>query len=276
MLKAKRSLRIGHGLPIFIMAMIFPMMFGPLAAWAGPPFFTDDPEPVDYKHGEFYVASQYIHARDGKAATLPHFEFNYGPLPNVMLHVITPFQYVKPEGESSQYGYGDTEFGIKLRFIQETEYIPMVGTFALTEFPTGDSDKGLGNGQAQYFLPLWFQKSWGPWTTYGGGGYWINQGEGNKNWWFTGWLLQREITKQLTLGGEIFHRTISHEGGEESTGFQLGAIINLTENHHILMSAGRDFDGPNLFTAYLAYQFTFGFGSKEQKTSFNFRSNNRF
>ncbi len=260
---------------LMIMGVVFSLMVFQSGAWAGPPFFTDDPEPVDYKHGEFYVASQYMHARDGKSATLPHFEFNYGVLPNVMLHLITPFLYVKPEGESSQYGYGDTEFGIKFRFIQETDYIPMVGTFALVEFPTGDSDKGLGNGQAQYFLPLWFQKSWGPWTTYGGGGYWINQGEGNKNWWFTGWLLQREITKQFTLGAEVFHRTISHEGGEESTGFQLGAVINLTENHHILMSAGRDFDGPNLFTAYLAYQFTFGFGSKEQKTSFLLKPNNK-
>jgi hypothetical protein len=39
----------------------------------------------------------------------------------------------------------------------------------------------------------------------------------------------------------------------------------LTENHHILLSVGRDFDGPNLSTAYLGYQFTFG--PKEQKTS---------
>jgi hypothetical protein len=50
---------------------------------------------------------------------------------------------------------------------------------------------------------------------------------------------------------------------------------NLTENHHILMSAGRDFDGPNFLTAYLGYQFTFGFGSKEQKTSFLLKPNNK-
>lgn len=274
-IKANQMVRIRFCRSIFIMmAVTFSLMFGQLAAWAGPPFFTDDPEPADYKHGEFYLASQYIHARDGKSATLPQFEFNYGLLPNMHLHLIAPFQYVKPEGGDSQYGYGDTEFGIKFRFIQESDYVPMVGTFPLVIFPTGDSDKGLGNGQAQYFLPLWFQKSWGPWTTYGGGGYWINQGPGNKNWWFTGWLLQREITKQFTLGAEIFHRTISREGGEESTGFQLGAIFNLTDNHHILMSAGRDFDGPNLFTAYLAYQFTFG--PEEKKTSLNFKPNISF
>lgn len=171
--KIRHMDRIGSFLCMTIVVVIFPLVLGLTTAWAGPPFFTDDPEPAEYKHGEFYIASQYIHVRDGKAATLPHFEFNYGLLPNMHLHLIAPIQYVKPEEGDSQYGYGDTEFGIKFRFIQESDFIPMVGTFPLVLFPTGDSDKGLGNGQAQYFLPLWFQKSWGPWTTYGGGGYWI-------------------------------------------------------------------------------------------------------
>jgi hypothetical protein len=33
----------------------------------------------------------------------------------------------------------------------------------------------------------------GDWTTYGGGGYWINQGRvDDKNYWFFGALLQRK------------------------------------------------------------------------------------
>jgi hypothetical protein len=67
------------------------------------------------------------------------------------LHLIAPFQYVKPKGGDSHYGYGDIEFGIKFRFIQESEKVPMVGTFPLVLFPTGDSDKGLGNG----LLAVW-------------------------------------------------------------------------------------------------------------------------
>ena len=247
------------------MALLFQLMFGLTATWAGPPFFTDDPEPAEYKHGEFYVASQFQHSRDGNSGALPLIEVNYGLLPNVHFHLIAPMQYDKPEGESAQYGFGDLEFGIKFRFIQESDWVPMVGTFPIILFPTGDKDKGLGSGETQVFLPLWLQKSWGPWTTYGGGGYWINPGEGNKDWWFFGWLLQREITKQFTLGAEIFHRTPSQDGGDSSTGFNVGAIFNLTEHHHILVSAGRDFDGPNLFTAYLGYQFTFG--PKEEKVS---------
>jgi hypothetical protein len=258
--------RIKSGLLAIALFMILPLMLGQGAAWAGPPFFTDDPEPADYKHGEFYFASQYTHSDDGRSATLPHLEFNYGVLPNVHLHLIAPLQYLKPEGEDSRYGYGDTELGIKYRFIQETESRPMVGTFPIILLPTGGKEKGLGSGETQIYLPLWVQKSWGPWTTYGGGGYWINPGEGNKNWWFSGWLVQREITKQLTLGAEVFHRTASQEGGDSSIGFQVGAIINLTDENHILLSAGGDFGGgPNLLTAYVGYQFTFG--PKEKKST---------
>ena len=63
---------------------------------------------------------------------------------------------------------------------------PQVGTFPLLEVPTGSHDRNLGGEQLQTFLPLWLQKSIGPWTAYGRGGYRINPGAHNQNWWFTG------------------------------------------------------------------------------------------
>jgi hypothetical protein len=225
---------------------------------AGPPFKTDDPEPVEYQHYEIYLASQFSNDRDQRSATLPHLEVNYGLARNLQFHVIAPFLYTKQEGQPSQYGYGDTEFGFKYRFIEETSSRPQVGTFPFIEIPSGDSSKGLGNGKAQYYLPLWLQKSWGPWATYGGGGYWINPGDGNRNWLYLGWQAQREITKKLTLGMEIYYKSASRDGIQESKGFTAGAIINITENHHLLLSAGQDVWGPNYFNSYIAYQYTFG------------------
>lgn len=118
-------------LRILIVAAFF-ALFAVLCSssvWAGPPFVTDDPEPVDYKHGEFYVASVTGRNADWTSGTLPHFELNYGPLPDVHLHLIAPFAYNKPRGESMKWGYGDMELGVKYRFIHETEVIPQVGTF---------------------------------------------------------------------------------------------------------------------------------------------------
>ncbi len=223
-----------------MIAVMFPFIPGGGTSWAGPPFITDDPEPVEYRHGEFYVASIYAKDKDGQSGTAPHFEINYGVWPNVQLHMIAPFAYAKPNDGSTQYGFGDLELGVKYRFIQETDTIPMVGIFPLIEVPTGDSSRGLGNGQAQIFLPIWLQKSWGTWTTYGGGGYWRNPGDGNKDYWFFGWEGQRDLSKKLTIGAEVFYNTASTEEGTYRLGFNVGAIINFTDEHHFIFSAGRD------------------------------------
>jgi hypothetical protein len=244
---------------VFTLVMVLIVLIGmPRIASAGPPFKTDDPEPVEYQHWEVYLASQYSHDRDQYSATLPQVEVNYGVVPDVQIHLITPLVYVKQEGQASQYGYGDTEFGIKYRFIKETDRTPQVGIFPLIEIPTGNESRGLGNGKAQVLIPLWLQKSWDPWTTYGGGGHWFNPGAGNKNWWFFGWALQRDINKTLTLGAEIYYKTASTVDGDESKGYTAGAIINFTKNHHLLLSAGQDIDGPNYYNFYIAYQYTFG------------------
>jgi hypothetical protein len=227
-------------------------------SWAGPPFRTDDPEPVDHNHGEFYIATQYEKDKDVISGTAPHIELNYGIGPNVTLHLITPYAFNKPEGATTQRGYGDTEVGIKYCFINDEDVHFMVGTFPLVEVPTGESDKGLGAGHTMYFVPLWLQKSWGSWQSYGGGGFWRNPGEGNKDYWFFGWQVQREISKMLTLGTELFSQTKTAEDGENRTGFTLGAIMNLTDDHHLLFSGGCDIHGENRLSAYLAYQYMFG------------------
>ena len=186
-------------------------------AWAGPPFQTDDPEPIDYKNYEFYTFA----SADGTAVEMdtagPAVEFNWGALPNVHLHIIVPLAAILPSNNPrfapagigpSAFGLGDIETGIKYRFVQETKHRPQIGTFVMFELPTGSAAKGLGVGKTWYKVPLWAQKSFGPWTTYGGGGEtifnhaaWI----GYRNYPFAGWLVQRDIGKKLTLGTEVFY-----------------------------------------------------------------------
>jgi hypothetical protein len=256
-------MRLGTADLLFLTIVIFTISlywasFAPSAAWGGPPFITDDPEPVDYRHGEFYISSMYTNNRDGKEGTLPHFEFNYGAVPDVQLHILIPLAFVHPNGGPTMYGLGDTELGVKYRFIHENETTPQVGSFPLVHLPTGDSARGLGVGHVQLFFPVWAQKSLGPWTTYGGGGYWINPGGGNKNFWQLGWLWQRDITKAITLGAEIFYFGKNMDNGRDQTGYNIGCIFNISEEHHILLSAGSDIAGDNRFSDYLGYQWTFG------------------
>lgn len=227
------------------------------SAFAGPPYITDDPEPVELGHWEFYLASQSMHEPGNWTVTAPQIEVNYGAIENVQIHVIMPFAFFSQTNSTSQYGYADTELGVKYRFIQETEYCPQIGTFVQVEIPTGNESKGLGSGHTQAFFPLWIQKSFGSWTTYGGGGYWINPGPGNKNWVFMGWLIQRRFNEYITLGTELFHFTPKQEDTGSETRFNLGGIIDFNDNHHFLFSLGRAIQGTNLFQSYFAYQLTF-------------------
>jgi hypothetical protein len=236
----------------------FAALFAATSASAGPPYATDDPEPVEYRHWELYLASQSALDKSGWAGTAPHVEVNYGVVPKVQLHVIAPFAYSRPRQESAAYGYGDTELGIKVRFLEERKWTPQIGTFPFLEVPTGSSRLGLGNGTAQVFLPVWLQKSFGSWASYGGAGVWIDAGQRDRHWWYFGWQVQRRLSKGFTLGAEVFHQTPKEHGGESDTRFNLGGVIDFTDTHHLLLSAGRGIIGPNWFQGYIAYLMTLG------------------
>jgi hypothetical protein len=249
--------------PAAAMAMLYAALL-PGSANAGPPFRTDDPEPVEYQHYEFYTLSTGTHIRSDTSGLAPAFEYNYGIFPNAHIHVIVPaLTFDSPHGMKTQFGYGDTELGLKYRFIEEDKngWRPQVGIFPITMLPTGAQSRGLGAGHVSQFLPVWVQKSFGDWTTYGGGGYWINHGDGSddKDYWFLGWLLQRKVTDKLTLGGEIFHQTATKIGGKDSTAFNVGGFYDIDEHNHILFSAGRAIQNAtesNLLSWYIAYQIT--------------------
>lgn len=227
-------------------------------AWAGPPFTTDDPEPVEYQHWEVYFASRLFKDPSGWSGTAPELEVNYGAVPNLQLHLIAPISYVVVPHGPTLFGYGDTELGTKYRFFEETDSLPQIGTFPLIELPSGDRQRGLGTGHVQVFLPIWLQKSFGPWTTYGGGGYWFNPGKDNHDWGYVGWQLQREVASGLVLGAEIFHETTSQRGGEPITKINAGAIYDFSETYHLLLSAGHTIAGKSGMQAYTAFQITFG------------------
>ena len=148
--------------------------------------------------------------------------------------------------------------GMSLRFIQETRRRPMVGAFPLIEAPTGSARRGLGAGHLQVFLPIWVQKSWGPWTSYGGGGYFVNPGEGNRSFWLYGWEAQKDLNKHVTLGGEVFGTTSNSDGAPNELNFNLGGFYNHDDGHHILFSAGRSISGDIGFMSYVGFQWTFG------------------
>lgn len=194
---------MNHAIKIILLAVCLNLTL-PLRTFAGPPFLTDDPEPVDYQHWEAYIFTQGDHSGNGYNVEGPAVEMNYGVLPDTQLHLIVPMTTVGGNGTPNASGLGDTEFGVKYRFLHETNWWPQIGVFPLVELPTGNAGRGLGNGRTWFQLPLWMQKSFGPWTIDGGGGEVLNSAPGQRDHPYGGLLVQRDLDPHLTLGGELF------------------------------------------------------------------------
>jgi hypothetical protein len=247
------------------------LLLSPAMGLAGPPFQTDDPEPVDLGHYEFYIFSNVDGTPVETDPSGPAFEFNWGALPNTQLHLVAFLGAIVPSNDPryapagagpSAYGLLDTELGVKYRWVKESKYVPEIGTFTMIELPTGSYARGLGVGKAWYKLPVWLQKTWGPWTTYGGGGYQIVNQVDYKSFPYAGWLLQRDIGEKWTLGGEIWHH--GAEGfatpqTREATMFDFGGYYYFRKPaFQLLFNLGHTIVGQSETYAYLGLYWTWG------------------
>lgn len=243
----------------------------PALALAGPPFQTDDPEPVDLGHYEFYVFSNVDGTPIETDPNGPAFEFNWGALPNTQVHLVAFLGAILPSNDlryapagtgPSAYGLLDTELGVKYRFVEESKYVPEIGTFPMIEVPTGSYSRGLGVGKAWYKLPIWLQKTSGLWTTYGGGGYQVVNQVGYRSFPYAGWLVQRDIGKKWTLGGELWHHGsegVATPQTRESTLFDFGGYYYFRKPaFQLLFCLGHTLLGQSETYAYLGLYWTWG------------------
>ncbi len=242
-----------------------------LCARAGPPFQTDDPEPIDFRHYEFYTFGTSDGTRVETDTEGPALEFNWGALPNVHLHIIVPAAAIFPSNNPSlapagigprAFGIGDIELGIKYRFVQETKKRPMIGTFVMFEMPSGNAARGLGVGRTWYKLPIWVQKSSGPWTTYGGAGETVVREPGYRSYPFAGALLQRDLGKKWTLGAEMFYHGpegIAAAQTRPATMLDVGGYYKFRDpGFQLLFCYGHTVIGQTENYAYLGLYWTWG------------------
>lgn len=239
----------------FLIFFLFEFLVFIPNVFAGPPFLTDDPEPVPYKHWEYYISTINTYQDKTWSGTMPHFETNYGMFHNMQIHLLLPLNFQDVRNQKTDFGYADTEFGIKYRFLKETDHRPQVGTFPILEIPTV-KNREFSDGKIKIFIPVWAQKSWDKLTTYGGTGYSVNPGTGNKNSAFVGWELQYDFSKVVTLGEELYFQSADAVGGKSATAFNIGGFINPSDEMHIIFSVGHSMTNENFFTSYFGLLWT--------------------
>jgi hypothetical protein len=202
-------------------------------AFAGPPYVTDDPEPTDLGHWEIYnfVSGSHI---PGDTAGQGGFDINYGGAKDLQLTMVVPIDYQT----GAQPDLGDIELAAKYRFLHQAAggWTPDLAFFPRLFTPTGSG--AFAGSRLSVFLPIWAQKDFGKWSLFGGGGYDINPGRDNRDFWLSGLGLSRAITDRFSLGAEIYYQTADARDAKAFTGLNIGTTYKLTDHWSLLASAG--------------------------------------
>ena len=211
-----------------------------MPAWAGPPYETDDPEPTELRHWEIYAFATV----DGQSSDLDGaagLDLNYGAAKGLQLTATLPFAFEDTTPGGWRSGSGDVELGAKYRFVNDEQGGWQAAVFPRVILPTSDRD--LGGHRVRLLLPLWAQKDFGNTSVFGGGGYEINPGAGNKDFWQAGLAVTHDFTKTLSLGTEVTWQSADTRGGESSAGVNLGLIQKLGGPYSLLLAGGPSFSG---------------------------------
>ena len=226
------------------------------AAKAGPPYITDDPEPTRNGGWENYLFVSGI-TTPSEATGQAGLELNYGAAENLQLSLTLPVDYASTRGLRA--ATGDVDAGVKYRFLHPPDgsWLPDAAIFPALTIPTGSQI--FSTGHASFFMPLWLGKDFGKWSTFGGGGYVINPGGGQRNFALAGWALTRSLGSRLNIGVELYHQTAATAGASGSTNIGVGAVYQMTKQWAVMASGGPGLERPSHPASsafYISLQFT--------------------
>lgn len=227
------------------------------AAWAGPPYFTDDPVPTDKGHYEIYAYADALRASGGTESDAG-IDFNYGGARDLQLTAVLPFSREQPHGEPSSRGLSNIELAAKYRFLHQEDAGWDVAVFPRAILTSASS--AVGEQHVAWQLPIWVGRDTSRWSTFGGGGCVLNHGGTSRNYCFAGWALTKKLNERTHLGAEVFHQSADSTASRPTTFAGVGVTYDAREHLHLLAygSGGlQNAASEHQYSWYAALLFTF-------------------
>ncbi len=151
------------------------------AAFAAHPLITDDTGTQGKGKLQFEFIGEYGHDRNGgetiKSLELPAVPFfSYGITDTIDLVLGLPYQRIETETNgtaANMSGISDASLELKWRFY-EKDGVSFAAKPGMS-FPTGNEEKGLGNGKISYSVDLIITRELKPWALHFNVGYVRNE-----------------------------------------------------------------------------------------------------
>lgn len=204
---------------MFLRSSFLLLCFAAPAAWAAHPLITEDTGTQGKGGWQLELSADRV--RDGnEQATVSQMTLSYGFAETADLQVGIPYV-----GGSANNGKGDLAVEVKWRF-WEREHLSL-GVKPGVTLPTGDENRGLGQGRATYGALLFASYDPGAWAAHVQAGYRRNEnsvGESRDLTQYSGSLWYRPV-EALRLVGEVGWLRGSTPGAERYQRlFTLGVI----------------------------------------------------
>jgi len=228
-------------------------------AQGGPPVITDDPGTPGNRRWEINVAFTQETRTGVTNLETPIFDFNYGVGDHLQLKFEIPYA-VQTAASHTRTGLGNSRFGTKWRFLDETTYGVSVSTYPQFTFnnPTSSVRRGIADDGWQMFLPLEVSKTLGRFQAGGEVGYNLRQTDANEVW--LGLVGAFQASSRTQLLAELHSIETGRLTDNESV-FDLGGRVKLTKLNTLLFTAGRSLPGSTAnqpkFFMYAGLQFSF-------------------
>jgi hypothetical protein len=223
-------------------------------AVAGPPYLTDDPAPTETGHWEIYAFA----TGEGRRSTFDAdagVDLNYGLIPGLQLTATLPLSFSHDKGQSWRGGSGDVELGTKFRFLNNEKAGFSAAVFPRLFLPTSSL---AGSGKPRILMPVWLQQDLGKMSIFGGGGYQINPGSENRDFWQAAVAVTHQMSDRVSAGTEVAWQGPDARGAALQTRAGIGAVVKLTEHRSLLVSGGPTWaDHQTSFRLYAALGLNF-------------------
>ncbi|MGE5173566.1 MAG: transporter [Betaproteobacteria bacterium] len=250
----------------WILLPVFVTLFAAGPTFAAHPLITDDTGTQGKGKYQFEFIGEYGHDKDdgvttGSLAvpTVPVLSYGVADTTDLVLGI--PYQRIETTQDSitnTESGISDASIELKWRFY-EKEGLSFAVKPGIT-LPTGDENKGLGNGRTSYKLFFISTKDVSPWAFHLNLGYIRNEyklqadEEANrKDIWHASLASEVKVIKDLKAVANIGMERNPDKTSDTDPAFILGGLIySITENLDVDFGVKGGLNKPETDISYLA------------------------
>jgi hypothetical protein len=245
--------------PLLLLCLAFFMCARlPAFAQGGPPFYTNDPGTPGHLNWEINLGYMPFLYSGQSVSHVPDVDINFGVGERIQLTYENAWLRVKDLSSAAKFGMGQSNPGVKWRFIDGGEDGLSVSVFPqlFLNNPNDAVRRGITSPSQSFLLPFEFTKKFGPVDVdYEIGYQFVHDGPDG---WITGLVVGHDFTPKLEGDVEFYSQGVFHPAGIQPT-LDFGGRYKIKPSIILLLMAGRGLESSSSnqpsFVGYFGVQF---------------------